>query len=149
MSAGKEQGFTLVGALILTGLMGLGMLGYGEMASHAAQREKEAELLFRGNQYRLAIESYYRKEQRYPRTLADLVADRRSADPAHHLRKLYADPITGEATWGVLKAPDGGIMGVHSKSEAPPLKSGNFALADKTFADAKRYADWQFFYNPK
>lgn len=129
--------------------MGAGLAAYGQMASHAAQREKEAELLFRGSQYRQAIEAYYKKDQTYPRTLAELVEDRRYPNPAHHLRRLYADPINGQADWGVMEAPGGGIMGVYSKSEEAPIRTGAFSLANKTFADAKRYADWQFFYTPK
>ena len=149
MSAGKKQkGFTLMGAMIMVAAMGAGLAAYGQMASHAAQREKEAELLFRGNQYRQAIEAYYKKEQKYPKALAELVEDKRYPTPAHHLRKLYPDPITGQADWGIMEAPGGGVMGVFSKSDAEPIKSGGFSLANKTFADAKRYMDWQFFYNP-
>jgi type II secretory pathway pseudopilin PulG len=149
MSAGNsQQGFTLVGALILIAFMGAGLAAFGGIASHAAQREKEAELLFRGNQYRQAIEAYYRKERKYPRALAELVEDKRYPTPARHLRKLYPDPISGNTEWGLVEAPGGGIMGVYSKSEAQPIKTGGFTLADKTFADAPRYADWQFFYQP-
>ena len=149
MSAGrKEKGFTLVGALILAALMGLSVVAYGELASHAAQREKEVELLFRGNAYRQAIAGYYKKEQRYPKALAELVEDKRYPTPARHLRKLYPDPITGQTEWGTMEAPGGGIMGVYSKSEAAPIKSGGFSLANKSFAEVKRYMDWQFFYQP-
>ena len=149
MSAGRKQdGFTLMGALLLVAAMGAGLLAYGQMASHAAQREKEAELLFRGNQYRQAIEAFYRKDRTYPRKLEELLEDRRYPNPVHHLRKLYTDPITGQAEWGLLEGPGGGIMGVYSKSEDAPVKTGGFDLANKTFADAKRYADWQFFYAP-
>jgi type II secretory pathway pseudopilin PulG len=148
MSAGSQEGFTLMGALILVAVMGAGLAAYGGMASHVALRDKEAELLFRGNQYRQAIEAYYKKERRYPKTLDELVEDKRYPTPAHHLRRLYPDPITGRAEWGTMDAPGGGIMGVYSKSEAEPIKTGAFRLADKTFADAKRYADWQFFYGP-
>lgn len=150
MSAGKNQqrGFTLMGALILVAMMGAGLAAYGGIASHAAQREKEAELLFRGKEYRQAIERYYKKERTYPKALTELIEDKRYPTPAHHLRRLYPDPLTGQPDWELVKAPEGGIMGVHSKSEAPPIKSGGFTLADKTFADAPRYADWQFFYKP-
>jgi type II secretory pathway pseudopilin PulG len=144
----RQSGFTLVGALILCAFMGAGALAYGELASHNLEREKEAELLFRGNAYRQAIESYYRHGERYPQTLAELVEDKRHPMPVRHIRKLYPDPITGHEHWGTLEAPGGGIMGVYSKSEAPPRKSGNFRLVNKTFADAKRYMDWQFFYQP-
>ena len=150
MNAGKtQQGFTLMGALLLIAAMGAGLAAYGEFASHATQREKETELLFRGNQYQQAIESYYRREKRYPKALADLVEDKRTPNPTRHLRKLYADPITGQPDWAVIEAPGGGIMGVHSKSEAQPIKSGNFRLANKTHEGAGRYADWKFFHQPK
>jgi hypothetical protein len=44
MNAGdKQKRFTLVGALITIAVMGAGLAVYGELASHAAQREKEQE----------------------------------------------------------------------------------------------------------
>lgn len=135
--------------LLIVGAMGAGLAAYGTIHSHAAQREKEAELLFRGAQYRQAIESYYRKAQTYPRSLDELLADQRYPTPVRHLRRAYADPITGEAAWGLMEAPEGGgIMGVYSTSEAAPIKRGNFARADEHFADAKTYRDWQFFHSP-
>lgn len=150
LSPGEGQkGFTLLGLLLVVGVMGAGLAAYGQMYSHEAQREKEAELLFRGNQYRLAIESYYRKDQTYPTSLAALLADHRYPTPVRHLRKLYADPITGRADWALMKTPDGNaIIGVHSASEEAPIKSGNFALANQHFADAKAYKDWEFFHSP-
>ena len=149
MSAGKRnQGFTLMGALILLALMGAGLAAFSELTSFTVQREKEAELLFRGNQYREAIKAYYARQKTYPKALAELVEDKRFPTPVRHLRKLYADPMTGQPDWAIVEAPGGGIMGVHSKSEAAPIKTGNFSLADKTFADTARYADWQFFYKP-
>lgn len=149
MSAGSRQaGFTLVGMMLLVAVLGAGLAAYGQLASHAAQREKEAELLFRGNQYRQAIASYYRKDRTYPKALADLLEDRRFPMPVRHLRKLYADPITGGDEWGLVQAPGGGIMGVHSKAELPPVKSGGFAQRDAAFADALDYTKWHFVYSP-
>lgn len=149
MSAGRQRGFTLVGLLIVAGAMGAGLAAYGQMYSHAAQREKEAELLFRGNQYRQAIESYYRKEQTYPKSLRELLQDNRYPGTVRHLRRLYADPITGRPDWGLVRTPEGGgIMGVYSPSEEQPIKTGGFAAADHPFAEAKSYKDWQFFHSP-
>ena len=151
MSAGSRerlQGFTYLGLLIVIAVMGAGMAAFGQLASHAAQREKEAELLFRGEAYRAAIESYYRKEQRYPQSLEQLVEDKRYPTPVRHLRRLYPDPLTGEASWALVEAPGGGVMGVHSRSEEAPIKTANFSLKNQLFADAQTYADWKFVHSP-
>jgi len=149
MSAGKQRGFTYIGLMIVVSIMGAGLAAFGQVASHAAQREKEAELLFRGDQYRAAIESYYKKEQRYPKALADLVEDKRYPMPVRHLRRLYDDPMTGSPDWGVVASPDGaGVMGVYSKAESAPIKTGNFSSSYQSFADASTYADWKFVHSP-
>ena len=153
MSAGSRQkGFTLAGALILIAVLGAGMAAYGEIASHAAQREKEQQLLFVGNQFRQAIGAYYERTpgavKRFPQTLEELLQDKRHPMPQRHLRRMYADPMTGKPQWGLVDAPGGGVMGVYSLSEAQPIKSGGFAARDGAFEDAARYSDWRFSYTP-
>jgi type II secretory pathway pseudopilin PulG len=151
MNAGRQiqAGFTYVGFLLFVALSGAGLAAYGEFASHTAQREKEAELLFRGEQIRNAIASYYRKEQRYPRALAELVEDKRFPMPVRHLRRLYRDPMSGEADWGVVEVPGGGgVMGVYSRSEDAPIKTGNFSAINPEFDKATKYADWKFVHRP-
>jgi type II secretory pathway pseudopilin PulG len=134
-------------------VMGAGLAATGTLWSSTAQREKERELLFIGNEFRQAIESYYRRSpgaSAYPKSLAELVEDKRFPMPQHHLRRIYADPMTGKAEWALVEAPGGaGIMGVHSRSESQPLKTGNFRSADAAFEEAKKYSDWQFVFVPK
>ena len=126
---------------------GLGLVG--QVWHTAAMRDKEAELLFIGNQYRKAIEHYYLTGQRqYPRALADLIKDPRRPTTERYLRRIYADPITGKEEWGLLKAPDGGILGVYSLSEKKPLKSANFRPLEKDFENAVKYSDWKFVFAP-
>jgi type II secretory pathway pseudopilin PulG len=144
----SQKGFTYLGLLIVVAIMGLGLAAFSEIASHTAQREKEAELLFRGNAFQQAIASYYKKESRYPQSLEQLLEDKRFPMPVRHLRRLYRDPMTGEADWGLLEAPGGGVMGVFSKSEQRPIKSGNFALRHAAFEHAANYSDWKFFHQP-
>jgi type II secretory pathway pseudopilin PulG len=148
MTRKTQNGFTYVGLLAAVALTGAGLAAFAEFASHTAQREREAELLFRGNQYREAIASYYRKEQRYPQSLDQLLEDKRYPMPVRHLRKRYADPITGAPDWALVEAPGGGVMGVHSRSEAAPIKTGNFRLQNQGFEEAKAYADWKFVHSP-
>jgi type II secretory pathway pseudopilin PulG len=148
----KQQGFTYLALMIIVAVMGAGLAAIGELYSHAAQREKERELLFVGHQFRQAIAGYYEKSpgaKAYPRSLDDLLEDKRFPMPQRHLRRLYPDPMTGKADWGLLEMPGGaGIMGVHSLSEERPLKSAGFAAADQGFEDAETYAKWTFIYSP-
>jgi type II secretory pathway pseudopilin PulG len=147
-----ERGFTYLALLIALAFGGATLAAAGGLASHAAQREKERELLFIGNQYRQAIAAYYQRSpidgRRYPEKLEELVEDRRSLVPQRYLRRLYPDPITGSPDWGVVESPEGGIMGVYSRSAAAPIKSGNFSARDQAFTEAARYSDWQFVYAP-
>lgn len=138
--------------MIIVMIMGAALAAIGTFFSHAAQREKERELLFVGNQFRDAIESYYRHSpgaSAFPKTLDDLVEDKRFPMPQHHLRRIYRDPITGKAEWGLVEAPGGaGIMGVRSLSEEAPIKTGNFDARDTAFEGTAKYADWQFVFKP-
>jgi type II secretory pathway pseudopilin PulG len=144
----SSLGFTYVGFLIFIAIAGAGLAAFSDIASHASQREKEAELLFRGNQFQDAIASYYRTGNRYPKALDDLLEDKRHPMPVRHLRKVYRDPITGEADWALVEAPEGGVMGVYSKSTNTPIKTGNFAAKNQEFEKAQTYADWKFIHSP-
>ena len=143
-----SRGFTYLGFLLFIAVSGAGLVAYSEIASHTAQREKEAELIFRGEQYRDAIASYYKKEQRYPQALAELLEDKRYPMPVRHLRRLYRDPLTGEEEWGLVEAPGGGVMGVYSRAHGEPIKTGNFSPKNQEFAEAQSYADWKFVHSP-
>jgi type II secretory pathway pseudopilin PulG len=143
------RGFTYLTAIFIVALMGAGYAKIGEMWQTSSARDKEAQLLFVGNQYRRAIERYYQSgAKRYPTTLEDLLKDARMPTTQRYLRQLYPDPITGSAQWAIVKAPDGGIMGVYSRSEAVPIKKANFKLPERDFEVAKTYADWKFIYTP-
>jgi type II secretory pathway pseudopilin PulG len=139
----KQPGFTMLAMLLFVGITGAALAAIGELASHALQREKEVQLLFVGDQYREAIASYYRYQQTYPQALQDLLEDRRAPMPRRHIRKLYPDPITGKP-FAVVDAPQGGIMGVRSASDAEPIKSANFLQRDEAFTDSTKYSEWQF-----
>ena len=135
--------------LFIVAIMGAGLALVGEVWHTVAMREKEAELLHIGNQYRRAIERYYLSGPRqYPRTLEDLLRDQRKPGIERYLRQLYPDPITGSREWGFVKAPDGGIMGVHSRSEEKPLKVARFRPTQQGFEGAEKYSDWKFVFSP-
>ena len=144
-----QAGFTYLTVLFLVAVMGVGLALAGTLWETAAKREREAELLQAGGEYRKAIERYYLSGPRqYPRALVDLLKDPRLPGTVRHLRKLYADPISGKDEWGLVRSNDGGIAGVYSLSEDPPLKSGGFALRDAVFEGKTKYSEWQFIYAP-
>ena len=145
----RSAGFTYLAVLFVVAIMGTGLALVGEVWHTAAVREKEAQLLYVGNQYRKAIERYYLNgPQMYPRSLSDLLKDTRKPDTVRYLRRLYPDPITGKDEWGILKAPDGGIMGIYSQSNAAPLKQEGFRQRDQAFKGAPTYLEWRFLYEP-
>ena len=129
--------------------MGIMLSITGEVWSTSAQREREKELLFRGDQIAQAIESYYRQNRGgarlYPQELEDLLRDKGVIGTRRPLRKLYKDPMTGEADWELIKdVATGRIMGVNSKSEKKPLKTDNFPEHLAHLAKKKKYMQWQF-----
>jgi type II secretory pathway pseudopilin PulG len=158
-SARSKAGFTYVGLLIAIVFFGLGSVGAARVLASSERGEREAELLFVGNQFRQAIGTYYVSSPgapRYPEKLEDLLLDPRFPAIKRHLRKMHVDPITAKAEWGLIKAPEGGIMGVHSLSEREPLKRANFDIADQSFEVAAKstldrpyiYREWQFVFRP-
>jgi type II secretory pathway pseudopilin PulG len=142
-------GFTYLSILFVIAIMSGGLAMVGQVWHTDAAREKEAELLRIGDEYRKAIERYYMSGPRqYPRNLSDLVRDSRQPGTVRHLRRLYPDPITGANEWGLIKSPDGGIAGVHSLSEARPLKTAGFRVRDKEFEGSATYSGWKFLFAP-
>ena len=120
------QGFTYVLLLFSVALMGAALAGLGTQWQVAAQREREAELLFRGLQIRDALQRFHALTpagaRPLPLALDELLADHRGLEPRFHLRRLYADPFSGQADWALLRLADGGIVGVHSRSQRTALR---------------------------
>ena len=151
-AARLEGGFTYVAMLVAVAVIGAGLAAAGIVWSQSRQREKEQELMFVGDQIRLAIARYYERTpgpvKLYPQKMEDLLLDNRFPGVQRHLRKPYGDPLTGKAEWGLISAPGGGFMGVYSLSKAQPIKTAGFAHKDRTFRGATTYQEWQFFYEP-
>jgi type II secretory pathway pseudopilin PulG len=144
----RERGFTYFAVLFLIAVTALASSGAAMLWHTVQQREKERELLAVGAEFRRAIARYLAAtpsgRPQYPRSLEDLTRDPRVPGVARHLRRVYVDPITGNAEWGIVRAPDGGVLGVYSLSAARPLKLSGFAPTDQAFEGAERYSDWKF-----
>ncbi len=147
----KSQGFTYIGLLIVIAIAGIGLATVGVLWQTEMQREREKELLFVGNAFKQALMSYQASTpggiRQLPKTLQELVTDQRFPYIKHHLRKIYSDPMTGKADWG-LEMQQGAIMGIYSKSTIQPIKKFGFDAGNEVFAKAKKYSEWIFTANP-
>lgn len=159
----RAHGFVYLWALFAVAVAGIVMAGTGQVWQIKLQREKETELLFIGEQFRKAVMSYYNSPggtKEYPKSLEDLIEDKRLPVTRRHLRKIFVDPITNTAEWGLVEEapPNTGtvatsnvnvkIIGVHSLSEKKPIKKEKFPEHYKKFSEALTYRDWKFAYKP-
>jgi type II secretory pathway pseudopilin PulG len=151
-AAERDDGFIMVAMLISIAIASIWMAAALPSWRHQAIREKEAELIFRGEQYARAIYLYRAKNNgASPQSLDQLVQQR-------YLRKKYLDPITGKdfvpisgfaaaATQfqgqgqgqgrqgGAASFVPAGITGVRSQSQDESIKIYN---------NQSVYAMWQF-----
>ncbi|WP_402720527.1 type II secretion system protein [Janthinobacterium rivuli] len=147
--ARRQRGFTYLGLIIVVAILGLVGAAGLKMGSLLQRQAAEQELLDIGAQFVDALQSYAGAtpagQPQQPPTLAALLRDPRFPQVRRHLRKLYVDPITGRAEWGLLYQPGSqGIIGVHSLSSSAPLKVGNFDARFTGFEGRSRLSEWQF-----
>ncbi|HEY2039444.1 MAG TPA: type II secretion system protein [Edaphobacter sp.] len=93
-----EQGFLLVGAVVLVFLVLLALSVAAPTVAKELRREREVEAIHRGNEYVQAIRRYYLKFGRYPGTMDQL----EKSTNIRFLRKKYTDPLTGKADWRLI-----------------------------------------------
>ncbi len=165
----EERGFTLAAMMVIMAIMAIALTVAVETVTFQQRREKEEELIFRGNQIVEAIRLFRARNGRFPLALKELV----DAKP-RVLRKAWKDPMTGQPDWvpvflgqegapvagtgpggqptptptpqptpGIGQPPagpqGGPIIGVHSRSCADSIK----VLDGRT-----KYCEWKFYYNP-
>jgi type II secretory pathway pseudopilin PulG len=140
-AAGKrldDDGFVMVVLLVSMAVTAVWMAAALPAWRQQAQREKEAELVFRGEAIARAVYLYRQENgQTLPPNIDTLVAQR-------FLRKKYVDPITGKdflpvagamaAPGGSFGAQQGGIIGVRSTSNDPSIRVYNNQQTYSQFA---------------
>lgn len=143
----RERGAILLAVLVMVALVAAASQSLLMDTSNQQQRDKEEELLFVGEQYRQAIESYLRTSpngvRRYPASLEELLSDNRFPQPRHHLRKLFRDPVSPQTEWKLIKLGNS-LLGVRSQSTGVPFRKAGFTSTQENFASAQTYADWEF-----
>jgi type II secretory pathway pseudopilin PulG len=85
----RDDGYAMVALLVAMALMAVMMSAALPVWRQAAQREKEAELIWRGQQYDRALQLFRRKASAPGAPNLDILIQQK------FLRKKYKDPITG------------------------------------------------------
>jgi len=146
----RQAGFTYLGLIIfvaIVGLVGAATLKVGSLLQRAAAEE---ELLEIGAAYSAALDSYAAATPRgatpYPPSIKELLKDPRFPGVRRHLRKVFVDPLTGKAEWGIEYLGGGavGIVAIHSLSEAQPLKIANFDSRFRGLDGKEKISQWRF-----
>jgi type II secretory pathway pseudopilin PulG len=170
----RDRGYTLVALIVGMTVMLILIAGVLPLASAEAQRDKEAELIFRGIQYAEGIRNFRRRYGRYPNALKEMFEMR-----PRTLRKLWKDPMTNSEKWGLItaagapvttKVPPGGPGGGLAPTPAPtptpftfPSTTGGFGNPGdappgpimgvystskkkgyRLFAGRENYNEWRF-----
>lgn len=171
-----QRGYAMAALLMSVGVMAIVMSALLPVWRQQAQREKEAELAFRGEQYARAIYLYSTKNGgQFPPSIDTLVQGR-------YLRKKFKDPMSEDGEFQPLAAganqpgnpqggpprggnPSGGVGPAGGRGGQPPsggggtpggLQGGGGILrvvsksrepSIRIYYGATHYHEWQFMYN--
>ncbi|HWB83460.1 MAG TPA: hypothetical protein VG675_04930 [Bryobacteraceae bacterium] len=98
MKRRKDSGFALLLVFLMAAVIAIALYREIPRVAFQAQRQKEQLLIDRGEQYKRAIEIFWRtNNHRYPMSLDDL-----DKGPKRFLRRRYPDPITGKSDWRII-----------------------------------------------
>lgn len=135
----RQRGFIL--ALLLALITASGILLSRAMPSVVAevQRDREAELIFRGEAIRNAMRRYKAMTGNYPVKLEDLMKIR-----PRILRKLYKDPMTPDGEWDIITAVQPGASGNTQGLPIAAIRSHSQKDSYRIYQGKTLYSDWIF-----
>ncbi len=171
----RDAGYALLVVLFMAAMVLIALAVAAPRLLHEGQREKEEELIFRGEQYKHAIGLYYKKFGRYPMKVDDLI---RTNDRGY-LRREFKDPMTKNGKWRFVGLGVGGVLvggrspmpgapavpsgtGLSNAEQKPPSvgtgEPGSLPIAGvasrspahsiRVYDGATSYSAWEFVYDP-
>jgi hypothetical protein len=107
----QESGFALLLLVFFTALMLIAVMAAAPRILTEAKRQKEQEMIWRGNQYVRGVKLYYRKMGRFPTSVDDLTKPKTGS--LRFMRQAYKDPMnTGDGSWRLIYVgPAGQLIG--------------------------------------
>ncbi len=120
-----QEGFALVLVVFMATMLLLGAMLVAPNIRTEGQREKEKEMIWRGQQYARGIKLYYRKTGRFPTSIDDLTKPKIGS--LRFMRQAYKDPMNQEdGSWRLIYVgPAGQLIG----SLKPPQQNLRFGQA--------------------
>lgn len=99
----QESGYALLLILLMGAILAITLYTEIPRVAFESQRQKEQMLIDRGEQYKRAIQLFYRKNNRYPTKIEDL----ENTNNIRFLRHRYKDPMTGKDEWRPIHVTNG------------------------------------------
>src|ERR1700681_2920022 len=103
MRRADESGFALLLVFLMASIVAIGLYYELPRVAMETQRQKEQLLIERGEQYKRAIQLFFKKAGRYPGEIKDL----ESFQNQRFLRRRYVDPMTGKDEWRLIHIQNG------------------------------------------
>jgi hypothetical protein len=115
-----EAGYTLLMVIFMVATMMILALAVTTNVATDGRREKEAEMVWRGEQYERAIGLYQRKFGKYPTKIEDLT---KQTNGVRFLRQAYTDPMnSADGSWRfIYVTPNGQLVGSLRPSSFLPV----------------------------
>ncbi|HZT71983.1 MAG TPA: type II secretion system protein [Terriglobia bacterium] len=119
-SVPAEKGYILLIVMMMATILLISLAAAAPSIYVEGQREKEKELIFRGEQYARAIMLFHNQFNRYPTSVKELL----HTNNMSFLRRAYPDPMTRSGKWRFIHATAAGVI-IDSKILGPPGQQKN------------------------
>jgi len=131
----RQEGFALVLVVFMATMLLIGAMLVAPSIRTADQREKEQEMIWRGQQYARGIKLYYRKTGRFPTSIDDLTKPKIGS--LRFLRQAYKDPMNQkDGSWRFIYVGSAGQLIGSLKLPGQNLQFGNSPAGIGTPANA-------------
>src|SRR6185436_10723553 len=117
-----ERGSLLVGAVVMVSILLIGSAVAVQQWSTVIRRDREEELIFRGRQIAMALAMYRKDNGTFPTELKQIQEMGGPGGGRYYLRRLYKDPVNGNADWGLVYLSP---QGVPVDSTGQPIGGGS------------------------
>ena len=107
MSSSRNRGYAFLVLMMIVTILLISLTAALPSIYTAGQREKEEELIFRGNEYARAILFFHRQFGRFPSSVDEIL---KKTNGFRFLRRAYRDPMSPNGKWRLIHANAAGML---------------------------------------